>query len=216
MFEREVVPDVESYRILMQGMCRKSQVNRAVDLLEDMLNKGFVPDSLSYTTLLNSLYRKKKLREAYKLLCRMKVKGCNPDIVHYNTVILGFCIQGRAMDAVKVLEDMPSNVCLPNSVSYRTLIGGLCDQGVFDEAKMLMEEMLAKGFSLHFSEVPHIDTWVTVVPTLCEDYEPERMEEILDEVLKVEIKRNTRIVEAGIGSVDHLIRKTRSKSKRLE
>ena len=46
MFKRDVVPDVESYRILMQGLCRKSQVNGAVDLLEDMLNKGFVPDTL--------------------------------------------------------------------------------------------------------------------------------------------------------------------------
>lgn len=61
MPKRDVVPDVESYRILMQGLCRNSQVNRAVDLLGDMLNKGFVPDTLSYTTLLNSLCRKKKL-----------------------------------------------------------------------------------------------------------------------------------------------------------
>ncbi|MBA0822161.1 hypothetical protein Goarm_018975, partial [Gossypium armourianum] len=60
------MPDVESYRILMQGICRKSQVNKAVGLLE---------------YLLNNLCRKKKLREAYKLLCRMKVKGCNPDIM---------------------------------------------------------------------------------------------------------------------------------------
>ncbi|PPR88492.1 hypothetical protein GOBAR_AA32199 [Gossypium barbadense] len=241
MFERDVMPDVESFRILMQGLCRKSQVNRAVDLLEDMLNKGFVPDSLSYTTLLNSLCRKKKLREAYKLLCRMKVKGCNPDILHYNTVIFGFCREGRAMDAVKVLEDMPSNGCLPNLVSYRTLVGGLCDQGMFDEAKKYMEEMLSKGFSpdfsvshalikgfcsvgkidaatevlgemLEFREVPHTDTWGTIVPTICEDYETEKMEEILEEVMKIEIKRDTRIVEAGIGLEDYLIRKIRNRS----
>ncbi|MBA0676858.1 hypothetical protein Goari_018309, partial [Gossypium aridum] len=76
MFERDVMPDAESYKILMQGLCKKSQVNRAVDLLEDMLNKGFVLDSLSYTTLLNSLCRKKKLKEA--------------------------SLKGRAMDAIKV------------------------------------------------------------------------------------------------------------------
>ncbi|OMO82358.1 hypothetical protein COLO4_23049 [Corchorus olitorius] len=243
MFERDVVPDVETYRILMQALCRKSQVNKAVDLLEDMLNKGFVPDSLSYTTLLNSLCRKKKLREAYKLLCRMKVKGCNPDIVHYNTVILGFCREGRAMDAIKVLEDMPSNGCLPNLVSYRTLAGGLCDQGMFDEAKKYVEEMLLKGFSPHFSvshslikgfcnvgktdeanevlgellkhgEVPHIDTWVMILPTICEDYDTERTGKILEEVMKVEIKPDTRIVEAGIRLEDYLIRKIRSRSKR--
>ncbi|GKU87854.1 hypothetical protein SLEP1_g2187 [Rubroshorea leprosula] len=239
MFERDVRPDVESYRILMQGLCRKSQVNTAVDLLEDMLNKGFVPDSLSYTTLLNSLCRKKKLREAYKLLCRMKVKGCNPDIVHYSTVILGFCREGRAMDAVKVLEDMSSNGCVPNLVSYRTLVGGLCDQGLFDEAKRFMGEMLSKGLSPHFSishalikgfcnvgkieeavevvgkmlkhgEIPYTDTWVTIIPRICEEDEMPRMREILEEVMKVEIKPDTRIVEAGGALEDYLIRKIRS------
>ncbi|KAM7509045.1 hypothetical protein LguiA_019498 [Lonicera macranthoides] len=241
MFKRDIIPDVESYRILMQGLCRKSQVNRAVDLLEDMLNKGFVPDTLSYTTLLNSLCRKKKLKEAYKLLCRMKVKGCNPDIVHYNTVILGFCREGRAGDACKVFEDMPSNGCLPNLVSYRTLVGGLCNQGMYDEAKSYMEEMMSKGFSPHFSvfhvlikgfcnvgmieeacgvlvemlrngEAPHIDTWVEIVTRVCE-VEIEKTGDLLKEVVKVEIKPDTRIVEVGSGLEEYLIKKIRARSR---
>lgn len=113
---------------------------------------------------------------------------------------------------------------------------------MFDEAKKYMEEMLSKGFSPHFSvshalikgfcsvgkidaatevlgemleyrEVPHTDTWGTIVPTICEDYETEKMEEILEEVMKIEIKRDTRIVEAGIGLEDYLIRKLRNRSK---
>ncbi|KAK3004783.1 hypothetical protein RJ639_020122 [Escallonia herrerae] len=243
MFKRDVVPDVECYRVLMQGLCRKSQVNKAVDFLEDMLNKGFVPDTLSYTTLLNSLCRKKKLKEAYKLLCRMKVKGCNPDIVHYNTVILGFCREGRALDACKILEDMPTNGCLPNLVSYRTLVGGLCDQGLYDEAKSYTEEMLSKGFSPHFAvfhvlikglgnvgkieeacgvlwkmlkhgEAPHIDTWVDVVTRMCEVQDTVRMENLLKEVTKVEIKPYTRLVDAGVGLEDYMMRKKKGARSR--
>ncbi|PON97205.1 Pentatricopeptide repeat [Trema orientale] len=223
MFKRDLVPNEESYRILMQGLCRKGQVNTAVDFLEDMLNKGFTPDTLSYTTLLNSLCRKKKLREAYKLLCRMKVKGCNPDIVHYNTVIVGFCREGRAVDACKVLEDMVSNGCLPNVVSYRTLVSGLCNQESLDEAKRYLEEMVSKGFSPHFSvghalvkgfcsvgrveeacgvlveilkhgEVPHRETWIAVVPRICEEIDTGRMDEVRKEVLKIEMKRETRVL----------------------
>ncbi|KAI5388734.1 hypothetical protein KIW84_074419, partial [Lathyrus oleraceus] len=245
MFKRDVVPDIESYRILMQALCRKSQVNGAVDLLEDMLNKGFVPDSLTYTTLLNSLCRKKKLREAYKLLCRMKVKGCNPDIVHYNTVILGFCREGRARDACKVIDDMRPNGCLPNLVSYRTLVNGLCHLGMFDEARQYVEEMLSKGFSPHFAvihalvngfcnvgrveeacgvltssldhgEAPHKDTWMIVVPQICEvEEEDVRIGGVLEEVLKIEIKGDTRIVDAGIGLEDYLIRKIRAKARQF-
>ncbi|KAL2345958.1 hypothetical protein Fmac_007243 [Flemingia macrophylla] len=238
MFKRDLAPDIESYRILMQALCRKSQVNGAVDLFEDMLNKGFVPDSLTYTTLLNSLCRKKKLREAYKLLCRMKVKGCNPDIVHYNTVILGFCREGRAHDACKVIADMQANGCLPNLVSYRTLVSGLCHMGMLDEACKYVEEMLSKGFSPHFSvvhalvkgfcnvgrveeasgvltkslehgEAPHVDTWMVIMPLVCEGNDGVRISEALEEVLKIQIKGHTRIVDAGIGLENYLIRKLR-------
>ncbi|THG17115.1 hypothetical protein TEA_008193 [Camellia sinensis var. sinensis] len=241
MFKRDVALDVESYRILMQGLCRKSQVNKAIDLLEDMLNKGFVPDTLSYTTLLNCLCRK-KLKEAYKLLCKMKVKGCNPDIVHYNTVILGFCREGRAFNACKVLEDMQSNGCLPNLVSYRTLVVGLCNQGMYDEAKSYMKEMILKGLSPHFSifhaliigfcnvgkvneacgmleemlrhgEAPHVDTWVEIVPRICEVDETVGMGNLFEEVLKVEIMPDTRIVEAAAGLEEYLIRRIHCRSR---
>ncbi|CAL5382387.1 unnamed protein product [Camellia sinensis] len=241
MFKRDVALDVESYRILMQGLCRKSQVNKAIDLLEDMLNKGFVPDTLSYTTLLNCLCRK-KLKEAYKLLSKMKVKGCNPDIVHYNTVILGFCREGRAFNACKVLEDMQSNGCLPNLVSYRTLVVGLCNRGMYDEAKSYMKEMILKGLSPHFSifhaliigfcnvgkvneacgmleemlshgEAPHVDTWVEIVPRICEVDETVGMGNLFEEVLKVEIMPDTRIVEAAAGLEEYLIRRIHCRSR---
>ncbi|KAJ7951381.1 Pentatricopeptide repeat-containing protein [Quillaja saponaria] len=243
MFKRDVLPDIETYRILMQALCRKGQVNGAVDLLEDMLNKGFVPDTLSYTTLLNSLCRKKKLREAYKLLCRMKVKGCNPDIVHYNTIILGFCREGRAQDACKVIDDMESNGCLPNLVSYRTLVRGLCDQGMFDEAIKYMDDMLSKGFSPHFSvihalvrgffsvgrigeackvvvetlkhgEAPHMDTWATIIPRICEVDDTMKTADTLEKVLKIEITGDTKIVDAGVGLEDYLIRKIQASTRR--
>lgn len=243
MFKKDIVPDVESYRIMTQGLCRRRQVNGAVDLLEDMLNKGFVPDALTYTTLLNSLCRKTKLKEAYKLLCRMKVKGCNPDIVHYNTVILGFCRKGRALEACKILKDMPENGCLPNLVSYRTLVSGLCDRGMLEEASSYMQEMISKGFSPHFSvlhavvkgfcsvgkieeacgilgemlkhgEAPHIETWLLLIPRICEDDEMVQTRSVMEKVLKVELKRHTRIVEAGVGLEEYVTNKMQSRSKK--
>ncbi|XP_010556628.1 PREDICTED: pentatricopeptide repeat-containing protein At4g01400, mitochondrial [Tarenaya hassleriana] len=240
MLGRDVVPDVESYRILIQGFCRKGQANGAMELLEDMLNKGFVPDRLSYTSLLNSLCRKKQLREAYKLLCRMKFKGCSPDIVHYNTIILGFCREGRAIDTLKVLDDMSANRCLPNLVSYRMLVWGLCSQGMFDEAKKYLEEMISKGLSPHFSvshclvngfcsigkleeacdvvetvmkngEGLHSESWLMIIPIVCKEDEPEKIEKFLEEIMKVEITGDTRLVDAGIGLGTYLSGKLQSK-----
>ncbi|KAI4378890.1 hypothetical protein MLD38_016312 [Melastoma candidum] len=245
MFKRDVVPNVESYRILMQGLCRRSQVGTAVNLLEDMLNKGYVPDRLSYTTLLNALCRKKKLKEAYKLLCRMKVKGCNPDIIHYNTVILGFCREGRADDACKVIEDMPSNGCLPDLVSYRTLVGGLCDLGLLDKADRYLVEMLSKGLSPHPSvshglvkglckvgkidracelleqllrhgETPYVDSWGVTLNLMIDESDQARVDNALNNVLKVEVTRDTRLVDAAPLLEEYLVRKSREKKKRRQ
>ncbi|KAJ4910262.1 Pentatricopeptide repeat-containing protein [Raphanus sativus] len=244
MLERDVVPDVESYRILIQGFCRKGQVNAAMELLEDMLNKGFVPDRLSYTTLLNSLCRKTQLREAYKVLCRMKLKGCNPDIVHYNTMILGFCRQGCAMDARKVLEDMSSNGCSPDSVSYRTLIVGLCGEGMFEEGKKYLQEMILNGFFPHFSvsnclvkgfcsfgkveeacdvvelvmkngNALHSDTWEMIVPIICKEDDSEKLKMFIEDAMKVEIRGDTRLVDAGISLGSYLSSKLQMKRKNV-
>ncbi|KZV52583.1 pentatricopeptide repeat-containing protein mitochondrial-like [Dorcoceras hygrometricum] len=243
MYKRDIVPDVESYRILMQALCRKSQVNKAVELMEDMFNKGFVPDTLSYTTLLNSLCRKMKLKEAYKLLCRMKVKGCNPDIVHYNTVILGFCRVGRGADACKVLDDMHANGCLPNLVSYQTIVGGLCNQGMHDEAKKYLKVMISKGHFPHRSVVhslikgftnigriddacevlceflrhgksPHVDSWNEILPRIYEADDGEDLEEILNNIVRVEMNPNTRIVDIGSQLEEYLIKKIKARPRR--
>ncbi|KAG4914159.1 hypothetical protein JHK82_054741 [Glycine max] len=187
MFKRDVVPDIESYRILMQALCRKSRVNGAVDLLEDMLNGD-----------------------------------------------------GRTHDACKVISDMRANGSLPNLVSYRTLVSGLCNMGMLDEASKYMEEMLSKDFSPHFAvvhalvkgfcnvgrtedacgvltkalehgEAPHVDTWMIIMPVICEVDDEGKSSGALEEVLKIEIKGHTRIVDAGIGLENYLIGKIRSR-----
>ncbi|KAJ6675143.1 TETRATRICOPEPTIDE REPEAT (TPR)-LIKE SUPERFAMILY PROTEIN-RELATED [Salix viminalis] len=151
--------------------------------------------------------------------------------------------EGRAMDACKVLDDMESNGCLPNLVSYRTLVGGLCDQGMFDEAKIHLEEMMLKGFSPHCAvsnalikgfcnggkiaeacgaveellkhgEAPHTETWVMMVSRICEVDDLQRIGETLDKVMKVELKGDTRIVEAGIGLEEYLIKRIQQKAWR--
>ncbi|XP_047941912.1 pentatricopeptide repeat-containing protein At4g01400, mitochondrial isoform X2 [Salvia hispanica] len=209
MFKRDVLPDVESYRILMQALCRKSQVNKAVDLLEDMLNKGFVPDSLSYTTLLNSLCRKKKLKEAYKLLCRMKIKGCNPDIVHYNTVISvgGLCNQGMYDEAKRYIKVMLSKEFHPHFSVIHMLVQGFCKLGKLEDACEVLSELLRHG------SVPHTDTWAEIVARICEEEDAEALEEALKQAVKVEIKSDTRLVDAGAGLEEYLMRKIKSRSR---
>ncbi|RYQ85401.1 hypothetical protein Ahy_B10g104964 [Arachis hypogaea] len=185
MFKRDIVPDIECYQILMQAMCRKSQVNGAVNLLEDMLNKG------------------------------NKIKGYNPDVVHYNTVISGFYRKGSTHDARKFIANMQNNECLPNVVLYRSLVGRLCNKRMLDEANNYMKEMLSKSFSLHFAfihslvkgfcNVGKIEETCGVLTKLLEHGKAPHMvddgvrsKDVLEQVLRIEITCHTRIVDADI------------------
>ncbi|KAL0435002.1 UNVERIFIED_CONTAM: Pentatricopeptide repeat-containing protein, mitochondrial [Sesamum radiatum] len=120
-----------------------------------------------------------------------------------HSISLGYCKVGRAADACKVLDDMPSNGCLPNLLSYQSIVGGLCNQG---DACEVLFELLRHGNS------PHADTWAEILPSICEA--DNTTGDVLQQVIKVEINPNTRIVDVGAGLEDYLIKKIKTRSRR--
>ncbi|CAL5383216.1 unnamed protein product [Camellia sinensis] len=89
----------------------------------------------------------------------------------------------------------------PHFSIFHALIIGFCNVGKVNEACGMLEEMLSHG------EAPHVDTWVEIVPRICEVDETVGMGNLFEEVLKVEIMPDTRIVEAAAGLEEYLIRR---------
>lgn len=71
------------------------------------------------------------------------------------------------------------------------------------------------GTMLNLGESPHVDTWMEIIPRICEVDEMVRMRSVLEEILKVEVTPHTRIVEAGAGLEEYLIRRIRHVSRRV-
>ncbi|GFZ01020.1 hypothetical protein Acr_14g0006550 [Actinidia rufa] len=197
-------PDDGTYRILMQGLCRNSQVNGAVELLEDMLNKGFVPNSLSFTTLLNVIlgfYKEGRALEACKAREDMPANGCLPNLVSYRALASGLSSQGLYDEVKNYMEEMMSKGFSPYISVFHALIKRFCNVGKIEEACGLLGEML------RHRDAPHVDSWVEIVPRICEVDKTVRLASVLEEVLKVELMPDTRIVEAAAGLEEYLIRK---------
>lgn len=102
--------------------------------------------------------------------------------------------------------------CYPRDFSphfsvFHTLIKGFCNVGKIEEACGLLGKMLNQGESLH------VDTWMEIIPRICEVDGTDNRRSVLDEILKVEITPDTRIIEAGAGLEEYLIRRIRHVSR---
>ncbi|KAK7280132.1 hypothetical protein RJT34_25194 [Clitoria ternatea] len=53
-----VLPDIMTYNILINGFCKKRNINGALKLFKDLQLKGLSPDSVTYGTLIDGLYRR--------------------------------------------------------------------------------------------------------------------------------------------------------------
>jgi pentatricopeptide repeat protein len=112
-------------------------------------------------------------------------------------------------EATKYVEEMLSKGFSPHFAVIHALVKGLCNVGRIEEACGVLTK------SLEHKEAPHEDTWMIIVPQICDIDDGVKIGGVLEEVLKIEIKGDTRIVDAGIGLEDYLIRKIRATSRQF-
>nr|GEX13229.1 hypothetical protein [Tanacetum cinerariifolium] len=137
-----VVPNVNTFNILINGYCLENKFSDAKDLINEMREYDCVPDNVTYNTLLNALCKKAMLYDARELLLDMKKHGLSPDRHTYNTLVHEYCARrGCLSEAMDVLDLMRQIGFLPDVWTYNTLISGLCDEGKVNEAISVRSEM---------------------------------------------------------------------------
>jgi pentatricopeptide repeat protein len=90
----------------LNHLCKQGQTEKAIDLLDMMISKGFEPDGMTYRILINGLCKKDEIEKAMEFLNVMISKGLEPDIVTYNPLINGLCRKGEIEKAMSLLDEM--------------------------------------------------------------------------------------------------------------
>jgi pentatricopeptide repeat protein len=129
------LPNMFSYTILIDGLCKKGQIEKAIDFIDDMISKGYQPDVMTCNIIINGLCKKGEIDEAMNILDDMISKGLQPDVRTYSIIISGLCRKDEIEKAIDLLDDMISKGYQPNIVIYNSLIDGLLKNG---ETKMAM------------------------------------------------------------------------------
>ncbi|CAA7013735.1 unnamed protein product [Microthlaspi erraticum] len=135
-------PDIATYNIWINCLCKEGRMEDAVLLLDEATKKGLILNNISYAPLLKAYCKIKEYDIASKLLLQMVERGCKPDIVTYGILIHGLVVSGQMDDAINIKVKLVDRGVSPDAAIYNMLMSGLCKSGRFLTAKLLFSEML--------------------------------------------------------------------------
>ncbi|KAL9674066.1 hypothetical protein QQ045_030333 [Rhodiola kirilowii] len=143
-------PSMTTYRILINGLVNNNKVERAVELKDEMLEKGLSVDSKVYSYLMAGHAKNENADGVFAVYEELKEKlgvaedGIVEDGVIYGSLMKGYFLkemEDKAMECYEVAVGEGSKVKM-NAVAYNSVLEALSKNGKFDEALSLFERMV--------------------------------------------------------------------------
>ncbi|KAL2320217.1 hypothetical protein Fmac_029186 [Flemingia macrophylla] len=139
-----------NHAIWLMGKARKWWA--ALEVYEDLLDKGPKPNNLSYELvvshfnfLLSAAKRKGIWRWGVRLLNKMEDKGLKPGSKEWNAVLVACSKASETTAAVQIFKRMVENGEKPTIVSYGALLSALEKGKLYDEALRVWDHMVKVG-----------------------------------------------------------------------
>ncbi|CAK9151213.1 unnamed protein product [Ilex paraguariensis] len=159
---RSFCPDTWSFNIVIRGLCRVGDVNKAFKFLDDMRRFGCMPDLVTCNTLTNGLCRIGNVDRGHAFLREVKSQfGLSPDVVTYTSVISGYCKLGKMEEALNLFDDMFSFGIKPSLVTFNILIDGFGKTSDIVSALNIYERLLTTGCC------PDVITFTSLIDGYC-------------------------------------------------
>ncbi|XP_062202721.1 protein LOW PHOTOSYNTHETIC EFFICIENCY 1, chloroplastic-like [Phragmites australis] len=148
--DEEISLSVCNHLIWLMGKAKKWWA--ALEIYEDLLNKGPKPNNLSYemimshfNILLSAAKRRGIWRWGVRLLNKMQEKGLKPGSKEWNAVLLACSRASETSAAVDIFKKMIDEGLKPDVVSYGALLSALEKGKLYDEALRVWEHMCKVG-----------------------------------------------------------------------
>jgi pentatricopeptide repeat protein len=145
MVDMGMEPNVYSYNIVMDGLCKNGMLFDARMLMRLMTSSGVLPDTVTYTTLLHGYCHTGKVSEANNVLREMMRDGCSPNNYTCNILLYSLWKEGRISEAEELLQKMNEKGYVIDTVTCNIVIDGLCNNGKLDKAIEIVNGMWTHG-----------------------------------------------------------------------
>ncbi|KAG6391553.1 hypothetical protein SASPL_149309 [Salvia splendens] len=139
-------PSPTTYRILIKGLVDIQQVEKAIEIKNELQTKGFKPDPTVYSYLVEGQVKNSNADSVFELYEELKQKlGADEilDGVIYGNLMKGYFLKGMEAEAMEVYDKVlgEDSTVKMNAVSYNYVLEALSKNGKFDEALKLFERM---------------------------------------------------------------------------
>ncbi|XP_031112554.1 pentatricopeptide repeat-containing protein At3g09650, chloroplastic [Ipomoea triloba] len=136
-----------TYNILMKGYCQKLQIDKAEELMLEMVNgAGIKPDVVSYNTLIDGCILVDDSAGALSYFNEMRAAGIPPNKISYTTLMKAFALSRQPKIANKVFDEMLKDPRIRvDLAAWNMLVEGYCKLGKIEEAKSIIQRMKESG-----------------------------------------------------------------------
>ncbi|KAL1203370.1 Pentatricopeptide repeat-containing protein [Cardamine amara subsp. amara] len=138
-------PSITTFRILVKGLVDNDNLDKAMEIRDDMGVRGFVVDPVVYSYLMMGCVKKSDADGVLKLYEELKEKlgGFVDDGVVYGNLMKGYFMkemEKEAMDCYEEVTGEDSKVKM-SAMAYNYVLEALSENGKFDEALKLFDAM---------------------------------------------------------------------------
>ncbi|KAF5803730.1 putative tetratricopeptide-like helical domain superfamily [Helianthus annuus] len=174
---RSYSPDACAFNIVISGLCRAGEVDKAFKLFNQMRNFGCLPDSVTYNTLMNGFCRAGNVTKAHELLNEVcMVDECSPNVVTFTSVISGYCKLSKMEEALVLFDDMIDRGIRPNTITFNVIIDGFGKIGNVSSVSTMYKKMLTFGCT------PDVITFTSIINGHCRVGELHKALNVWDEM----------------------------------
>ncbi|KAK4350962.1 hypothetical protein RND71_030275 [Anisodus tanguticus] len=139
-------PSPTTYRILIKGLVDNNKIDKAMELKEEMLSKGFSADPIVYSYLMSGQAKGSNPDGVFELYEELKEKleGNVSDGVVYGSLMKGYFLREMEKEAMECYEEAvgENSKIKMSAVAFNYVLDALSKNGKFDEALNLFERML--------------------------------------------------------------------------
>jgi len=141
LFEQLPAPNVFTFNIVIDFLCKEGELAEARSLFSRMKEMGCLPDVVTFNSLIDGYGKCGELDEVEQLVEEMRRSGCKADVVTYNALINCFCKFGRMETAYGYFAAMKREGVMANVVTFSTFVDAFCKEGLVREAMKLFAQM---------------------------------------------------------------------------
>ncbi|CAN8254848.1 unnamed protein product [Cochlearia groenlandica] len=138
-------PSIATFRILVKGLVDNDDLEKAMEIKEDMSVRGFVVDPVVYSYLMIGCVKKSDGDGVFKLYEELKEKlgGVVDNGVVYGQLMKGYFMKEMEREAMECYEEAigESSKVKMSAVAYNYVLEALSENGKFDEALKLFDLM---------------------------------------------------------------------------